>query len=123
MADKYIPLEELDIYQQAMEIGEEVWQMVSHWRYFERDTLGKQVVRSVDSIAANIAEGYGRYHFGDRKTFSYYARGSLLETKTWLEKALQRDLIERTRYDAILLKLKDLHFKLNIYIKKLRENR
>ena len=51
------------------------------------DTIGKQLVRSADSIAANISEGFGRYHFKDSKRFYYISRGSLFETKTWLEKS------------------------------------
>ena len=84
-------LEELKVYNLAMEIGEEVWSIVSGWKWFERDTIGKQLVRAADSIAANISEGYGRYHFKDSKNFYYYSRGSLFETKTWLQKALERN--------------------------------
>jgi len=58
-----IALEDLKVYQLAMEIGEDVWALVSTWHFFEKDTLGKQITRSADSIALNSAEGYGRYHF------------------------------------------------------------
>ena len=43
-------LEELDMYQMSMEIGEIIWESVDRFSYFAKDTLGKQVVRSADSI-------------------------------------------------------------------------
>lgn len=48
-----------------MEIGEKVWKIVNAWDYFAKDTIGKQLIRSTDSIAANISEGFGRYHYKD----------------------------------------------------------
>jgi len=44
--------------------------------------MGDQFIRSIDSITANIAEGFGRFHFLDRRKFYYNARGSLLEAIT-----------------------------------------
>jgi four helix bundle protein len=51
-----------------MDLGEEVYSIVVEWNYFDKDTIGKQLVRSVDSIAANLSEGVGRYHYKERKT-------------------------------------------------------
>lgn len=58
-----IPLDELEIYQLANEIGEYVWDIVNRWEHFAKTTMGGQFVRATDSIASNIAEGYGRYFF------------------------------------------------------------
>jgi four helix bundle protein len=52
-----------------------------------KDTIGKQLVKSTDSISAIISEGFGRYHFLENKNFCFYAHGSLFETKTWITKA------------------------------------
>lgn len=43
-------LEELRVYQLAMNVGEKVWVVVGKWDYFAKDTVGKQLVKSVDSI-------------------------------------------------------------------------
>ncbi len=86
-------LDELVVYQLAMDVGEKVWAIVSKWNYFAKDTVGKQLVKSVDSIATNISEGYGRFHYKENKQFCYYSRGSLYEIKTWLKKAHDRGLI------------------------------
>jgi four helix bundle protein len=79
-------------------------------------------VEAADSIAANIAEGYGRYFYKDRKQFCYYSRGSLMETKNWVTKSFNRKLIAQEEFDTLIEKLKVLHFKLNVYIKKLKQN-
>ena len=55
-------LDELQVYQLSMELGERIWKIVMKWDYFAKDTIGKQLVRAVDSIPANLSEGYGRYH-------------------------------------------------------------
>jgi four helix bundle protein len=109
-------LEELNVYTISMAIAEKVWQIVLNWDYFAKDTIGKQVVRSSDSIAANISEGFGRYHFKDSKHFLYYSRGSLYETQTWLTKAYKRNLIDNDTYNQLILELKELAIKLNNYI-------
>jgi len=62
-------LEELNVYQLSMEIGEKIWSIVIKWDYFSNDTIGRQLVKAVDSVAANISEGFGRYHFKDKKNF------------------------------------------------------
>ena len=55
-------LEELQVYQLSMMMGEEIWEIAMKWDFFARDTIGKQLIRSIDSIAANLSEGFGRYH-------------------------------------------------------------
>jgi four helix bundle protein len=122
MENKIIRLDDLEIYQLALEIGELAWNIVDAWEYFPKSTLGNQFVRAADSISANIAEGYGRYFYKDRKQFCYYSRGSLLETKNWVLKSLTRSLISQEQHDNIMTKLGNLHLKLNIYIKKLKDN-
>ena len=82
----YYNLEELDVYQLAENFSEEIWVVVVGWDYFAKDTVGKQMVRSADSISANIAEGYGRYHYKENRNFCYFSRGSIIETKGWLKK-------------------------------------
>jgi four helix bundle protein len=116
-----IPLEDLETYQLSLEIGEYAWKLVDTLESFPKRTLGGQFVEAADSIAANIAEGYGRYYYKDRKQFCYYSRGSLMETKAWATKAMNRKLISKDEFEALVEKLKALHLKLNTYIKKLKQ--
>ena len=120
--EKIKRFEDFEIYQIAMEIGEAVWDIVIKWDSFSKDTIGKQIVRSADSIAANIAEGYGRFSFKERRTFTLYSRGSLLETKTWITKSNNRHLTTQELFNLIIEKLKSLHLKINIYLKVLNAN-
>lgn len=113
-------LEELNIYRIAMELGEEVYTIVAKWEYSSKKTIGFQLVRAVDSIAVNIAEGYGRYHFKEVNNFSFYARGSLFETKAWLTKASNRGLITDVKLVEFEATIKDLSVKLNNYIKAIK---
>lgn len=117
-----IRLEDMEIYQLALDIVESVWSIVDQWDHFPKSTIGKQFVEASDSISANIAEGYGRYFYKDRKAFCYYSRGSLMETKNWAFKSLKRNLLDQNEYDTLIAKLQVLHYKLNTYIKKLKNN-
>ena len=112
-----IPIHELKVYQLAIDIGERVWVVVCKWDYFAKDTVDKQLVKSVDSIAANISEGYGRFHYKENKQFCYYSRGSLYETKTWLEKAHNRGLIVNDDFKSLEKDIESIAYKLNNYIK------
>ena len=105
-----------------MDLGEEVYAIVIKWSYFNRDTVGKQLVRAADSIAANLSEGIGRYHYKERKNFSYYSRGSLFETKTWLTKAHNRQLLSEEKFNELLQSVEKIGIKLNNYIKTIGPN-
>src|ERR1043166_9774343 len=89
--------ENLRVYQLSEDLADLIWKIVSEWDHFNRDTIGKQVVRSADSVGANIAEGTGRYGIQDNKRFGYFARGSLNETKHWLRRAFKRERSEERR--------------------------
>ncbi len=110
-------LEELRVYALSMEMGEKVWNIVVGWNYFEKDTVGKQLVRAVDSVAANLSEGFGRYHFKETINFGYYSRGSLYETRTWLTKAHNRGLITDEVFREFMTEMDNIGVKLNNYIK------
>jgi four helix bundle protein len=110
-------IEDLEIYQLSEALADEIWDIVSSWEYFAKDTVGKQIVRSSDSISANIAEGFGRFHYKENKNFCYFSRGSIIETKGWLKRSVKRNLISDEQYLDLINKLETIHHKLNIYIK------
>jgi four helix bundle protein len=110
-------LEDLEVYQLAESFSDEIWDIVLAWDYFAKDTVGKQVARSADSIGANIAEGYGRFHYKENKNFCYFSRGSIIETKGWLRKSKTRRLIDEPKANELLNQLEIIHIKLNAYIK------
>ena len=108
--------EELDVYKTANYIGKTVWNLVADWNYFARDTLGKQLVRSADSIALNICEGYGRFYYKEKKIFYYYSRGSLYETHEALKKAMERNLISVSDFESLSKIISDFTSSLNAFI-------
>lgn len=107
-----LKLEELEVYKISMEIGELVWKIVMKWEGFPKFTLGTQIVKAADSIANNIAEGYGRYFYRENKQFCYYSRGSAKETETEAVKAFKRGLITPEEYKMLNEKLTS-YFKLS----------
>ena len=70
-------LEELRVYQLAMKLAEDVWDIVIKWDYFTKDAMGKQLLKAADSVAANLSEGFGRFFYKEERQFCYYSRGSL----------------------------------------------
>lgn len=120
---KHIEAEDLKIYREAVKIGEECWQLYKKFGWQTKKIVGDQLITSADSIGANIAEGYGRFHYLDKIKFFYNARGSLLETLYWLKILKNRELIDKIRSDTISQELKKLNFSLNSFIKSIYESR
>ena len=108
--------EDLEVYKLSMDLSNKIWNLVIKWEYFPKDTIGKQWVRAADSISANISEGFGRNTFKDQRSFYYFSRGSLCESKTWLEKARQRGFVDEETYKLLLDDFNVLGIKLNNFI-------
>ncbi len=110
-------LEKLEVYLLAEAFSDRVWAIVQQWDYFTKDTIGKQIARSADSISANIAEGYGRYYYKESKQFYFYSRGSIQETIAWLSKCERRKIIDEIICKELLNEAEKILAKLNAYIK------
>jgi len=72
--------EDLEFYQLAAQVLQEVYRVVKRLPVEERYNLADQMRRASLRVGLNIAEGYGRYHYLDSLRFYYFARGSLDET-------------------------------------------
>ena len=116
-------LEDLKILQAAEGIADAVWKRVVQWDEFARDIVGKQLARATDSIGANIAESYGRFHYGEKLQFLYYSRGSLFETKYWLNRALTRELMQPGEVKVYADRLLDVARQLNSFASSLKSQR
>jgi four helix bundle protein len=115
-------LEEFKVYNRAMDIGEKVFKIVDQWDYFHKDTIGKQLVRSIDSVAANLSEGFGRYHYKETKNFTYYSRGSLYESRTLIEKGYKRGQITESDYKNLVDEIEVIGRMINSYINSFNKN-
>ena len=108
--------ENLRVYNLAEEIADIIWEIVAKWDYFAKDTIGKQLVNSADSIGANIAEGYGRGSHADNRRFAKISRGSLFEVKHWLRRAYKRNLLSEKQISNLQELVNELTPKLSAYI-------
>ena len=100
--------------------------MVKYMPQEEKYGITSQVCRSVSSIAANIAEGHGRFHFQENIQYCRQARGSLLETKDHLIFIRDATLLVDISHEGIdeLLELcNTIHAKLNGYISYLKKRK
>ena len=116
-------LEDLRVLQAAEGVADGIWRRVVRWDSFARDVVGGQLARAADSIGANIAEAFGRFHYGEKLQFLYYARGSVYETKYWLNRALARGLLPSDRVQEDAAQLTDLARQLNAFAGSLKAQR
>jgi len=113
----YLSLESLDAYNVSLELSNYVWDLVVVWEWFGKKTVGSQIVTSSDSISANVAEGFGRYHKKDKIKFYRYSQGSLSEVKDWVNKCEHRKLMTTEQVAFIRQRLDYLGPALNRLIK------
>ncbi len=107
--------EDLRVLKSAEEIADSVWKRVIKWDEFAKDVVGKQITRSADSVGANIAESFGRFNFGEKLQFLYYSRGSIFETKFWLNRTKVRELLKPDEVEEYVTRLTDLARQLNTF--------
>ena len=116
-------LEELRVLREAEAVADAVWREVVRWETFPRQVVGEQLARAADSIGANIAEAFGRFHYGEKLQLLYYARGSLFETKYWLNRVLARGLMAPDQTQGYISRLTDIACQLNAFAKSLKTQR
>ena len=119
---KTLSFEELEVYQVAERLCDHIWNVIQPWEYLAKNTVGTQLVRSADSIGANIAEGTGRGSFADNKRFVRIARGSLYETRHWLRRAYQRKLLSESDIELLKAIMNELSPRLNAYLNSIGKN-
>ena len=82
MTDKFNSYRDLKVWQQAMLLAERIYEATKPYPKEEIYGLTSQMRRCSVSIAANIAEGYGRDSGGSFVQFLKIAQGSLKELET-----------------------------------------
>lgn len=114
---KFIPLKELEVYKLARELSKIGWEIYEDLDWRDKKTMGDQFLEATDSIGANIAEGYFRYHFLERIKFYYNARSSLAESNDhWLDLLWERKKIKEEKYKRYKETAQKLSLKLNNFI-------
>ncbi len=117
MENNYLTLDKISSYEKSFDLSNLVWEKVIKWGLFEKDTVGKQFIRSVDSISANIAEGFGRYSKKDKVRFYRISLGSLEESIDWMNKSSVRELISENEKQVLMERLTDIKKEIYYLIK------
>ena len=118
----FIMIKDLHVYQLSRKLSAISWQIYSNMSFEDKKHLGDQLLRSTDSIGANIVEGYARFHYLDKVRFYYNSRASLSEaTDHWLELLLERNKINQATFDEFKSISKGLQIKLNNFIKQTKD--
>lgn len=111
----------IKVWQKADELFDCVCEDVAKW---PKDRIANaivfQLLDSLGSISANIAEGYGRGSPGEFQQFLRYARGSSEETDNWLFKAMKKGFIAQDRYNFYTKKIEEINKMVNSFMKRLR---
>ena len=112
--------EDLEVWQIGKELALKVYDTSFNFPREEVYGITSQVKRAALSVPANIAEGFGRFHFMDKAKFYLNARGSLYELKSHLLIASELGYIKDGAINGILLIIDSLSLKLNNLISKTR---
>src|SRR3989338_8082074 len=97
---KYIKLQDLEVYKLARELSQLGWLIYEPLIWQDKKIIGDQFIESTDSVGANIAEGYKRFHYLDKIKFYYNARASLCESSEhWLELLFERNKVNIDTYN------------------------
>jgi four helix bundle protein len=115
--NKILKLDNLEIYKIARTLSKLAYEIYKTLDVDQKIIIGQQFLRSVDSVSANIAEGYGRFHFLDKVKFYYNARASLMESINWLELLYEREWITTQEFELFKIQAESLQIKLNAFIR------
>jgi len=107
------PIEQTEIYDHACSIADSVWREVSHWGMFEKQSLGQQLTRAIDSIAANLVEGDGCSSDRDAVRFFVFSRRSAREARHWIRRGQHRSLMSDSVAEESVEALTTLARKIN----------
>ncbi|MDD2757862.1 MAG: four helix bundle protein [Patescibacteria group bacterium] len=118
--NKFGGFTELDVWKMAHELRIKINIITKFIPISDRHIIS-QIKRSSCSVATNIAEGHGRYHFQENIQFCRQARGSLSETIDHLLYIQDTKLIKKLSSIEHLINLcEQIMIKLNAYIKYLK---
>ena len=114
--------EGLEVWQIGKNIVMEIYQLTAYLPKEEAFVLTPQIRRAALSVPANIAEGFGRYHYLDKAKFYLNARGSLYELKSHLFIAQELGYFSQSQsISSLLITIDKLSLKLNNLISSTRK--
>jgi len=90
---EYLNLSDLEVYVLSRKLSAISWEIYESFDWKLKKIIGDQFICATDSVGANIAEGYGRFHYLDKIKFYYNARASLKESRHWIELMSERNMV------------------------------
>jgi four helix bundle protein len=115
---KFIPLQELEVYRMTRRLSSMAWVIYQRLAFQQRKVWGDQMLESVDSVGANVAEGYARFHFSEKARFYYISRASLSEgVDHWIDLGFERGVVFDQEFEQINKIKSDIQVRLNNMIK------
>jgi four helix bundle protein len=108
--------ENLEVWRAARALRQFIATLTKKFPASELYSLTSQIKRSSRSVTANIAEGYGRFHYQENIQFCRQSRGSLEETKDHIYTALDEDYISGDDFNNFILQYELCLKLLNGYI-------
>ena len=119
----YRSFEEMPLWQRAHALAVRLHEVTASFPKEERYGLTSQVRRAAVSGSANVAEGFGRYHYADKLTFYYHSRGSAYEVKSHLLYARDVGYVRADVCETLIEELDAVLHDLNRVIAALRRRR
>jgi four helix bundle protein len=100
-----------------------VYDIIKSFPDNEKYSLTSQLLRSANSIIANIAEAHGRYYYADKIRVLYTSRGEIEETQNHLIVAKSRGYLTSERSNELVRRYEGLKIGLNNYIRTISSQR
>ena len=113
--------QQLDVYKVSQEYIKEIYLVTRNFPKDEKFGLIDQIRRAVISIAANIAEGCGRYHAKDFIQFLRIARGSCYEVVALLDASINLEYLSKQDHDALYIKAERINKMLSALINSIKK--
>ncbi len=108
--------EDLECWKKAAALRRKISALVKTFPKDERFRLSDQIVGASRSVTANIAEGYGRYHYQENIQFCRQSRGSLFEIIDHLTVARDENYVSEDAYQQLRTEVNECLAMLNGFI-------
>ena len=115
--------ETLEVWKEGRELKIAISALVKGFPPIEKYRLSDQMIRASRSVTANIAEGYGRYHYQENIQFGRTSRGSLFELIDHFITAYDENYISEESCNMFKDKIDILIAKMNGYIAYLKKRK
>ncbi|MDD3647113.1 MAG: four helix bundle protein [Candidatus Dojkabacteria bacterium] len=116
----FLEFQDILAYKRAEKVAEEIWELVVEMDWFRKQTIGMQIIKAIDSVCANIAEGHGRFFYKEKLKFYYYSRASAQETIVWLRKSGKRKMVTYFECKTMISRIEEILKLINILIRSTR---